>query len=62
MLRIRVCAALMDGFLSLNSLEKGPFFGRFTIDMGWFSRTWPKMGRFPSKFIIKVGMTVSFGN
>ena len=65
MLRIRVCAAHRGGFLGRNSLDKGPFFGRFSINMGGLSRNWQKiakMGSFPQKFIIKVGMTASFGN
>ena len=65
MLRIGLCAAHMGGFLSRNSLNKGPFFGRFSINMGGLSRNWrkmAKMGRFPPKFIIEVGMKASFGN
>ena len=65
MLRVRVCAAHMDGFVGRNSLSRGPFFGRFFINMGGLSRNWRKIakkGRFPPKFIIKVGMTASFGN
>ena len=53
------------GFWAQNSLDKGPFFGRFSIKMGGFSRNWRKivkMGGFPPKFIIKVGMTANFGN
>ena len=53
------------GFRVQNSLNKGPFFGRFSINMGGLSRNWrkiAKMGRFPPKFIIKLGMTASFGN
>ena len=38
MLRVRVCAAHMGWFLGQNSLKKGPFFGRFFIDMGGLSR------------------------
>ena len=33
MLRVRVCAAHKGGFLGQNSLNKGPFFGRFFINM-----------------------------
>ena len=40
MLRVQVCAAHMDGFLVQNSLNKGPFFGRFSLNMGGFSRNW----------------------
>ena len=53
------------GFWAQNSLNKGPFFGRFSINMGGFSRNWQKlskMGSFPLKFIIKVGMTAAVGN
>ena len=52
------------GFWAQNSLDKGPFFGRFSINMGGSSRNWQKIvnGWFPPKFIIKVGMTASFGN
>ena len=53
------------GFWAQNSLNKGPFFGRFSINMGGFSRNWQKlskMGSFPPKFIIKVGMTATVGN
>ena len=52
------------GFWVQNSLNKGPFFERFSL----FSRNWQKlsklskMGSFPPKFIIKVGMTATVGN
>ena len=48
-----------------NSRNKGPFFGRFSINLGVLSRNLrkiPKNGSFPPKFIIKVGMTASLGN
>ena len=51
--------------LCQNSLNKGPIFGRFSINMGGLSRNWrkiAKIGGFPPKLITKVGMTVSFGN
>ena len=38
MLRVWVCAAHMGGFLGQNSLNKGSFFGRFSINMGGPSR------------------------
>ena len=38
MLRVRVCAAHMGGFFAPNSLNKGPFFGRFPINKGGLSR------------------------
>ena len=37
MLRVRVCAAHMGGVLGQNSLNKGPFCGRFFINMGGLS-------------------------
>ena len=49
------------GFWAPNSLDKLPFFGRFSINKGGLSRNWQKMGGFPPKFIIKVGMTANFG-
>ena len=52
-------------FWAPNSLNKGPFFGRFSLNKGGSSRNWreiAKMTNFPPKFIIKVGMTASFGN
>ena len=48
------------GFWAQNSLNEGPFIRRFSINMGGSSRHWQKlskMGSFPPKFIIKVGMT-----
>ena len=65
MLRVQACAAHMGGFLGRNSLDKGPLFSRFSINMFGLSRNWrkmAKMGRFPPKFMIRVGMTASFGN
>ena len=40
MLRVRVYAAHMGGFLGPNSLNKGPFFDRFSLKMGGFPRNW----------------------
>ena len=67
MLRVRVCTAhMMGGFLGstypypYNYLNKEPFFGRFSLNMGALSRNCrrvSKMGGFPPKFIIRVGMT-----
>ena len=51
--------------LGLKFSKKGPLFGKFSLNMGWFSRNWQKiakMGSFPPKFIIKVGMTATVGN
>ena len=50
MLRVWVCAAHMDGFLGQNSLDKGPFFGRFSINMGGISRNLRKMAKNKSFF------------
>ena len=53
------------GFLGPKSSNKGPFFGKFSLNMGGFSRNWQrivKMGSFPPKFIIKVVMTATVGN
>ena len=65
MLRSRVCAAHMGVFLGPKSIKKGPFFRRFSLNMGRFSISWKKlsnMGSFPPKFIVKVGITVTVGN
>ena len=48
-----------------RSLNKGPFFGRFSLNMGGFpeiGKNVQKMGSFPPKFIIKVNMTATVGN
>ena len=45
MLMVRVCAAHMDGFLGRNSLNMGPFFGRFSIYMGGLSRNRRKIAK-----------------
>ena len=45
MLRVRVCAAHMGGFLSRNCLDKGPFFGRFSMNMGGLSKNWQKIAK-----------------
>ena len=37
-LRVRVCAADMDEFLGQNSLNNGPFYGNFSVNMGGLSR------------------------
>ena len=33
------------GFWAPNSLNKGPFFGRFSINKGGLSRNWRKMAK-----------------
>ena len=49
-LRVRVCAAHMGGFLGQNSLDKGPFCGRFSINMGGLPRNWRKIAKDGSFF------------
>ena len=46
------------GFWVQNSPNKGPFFGRFSLNIGGFIQKLAKN----SKFIIKVGMTATVGN
>ena len=58
MLRVRVCAPNMGGFSGQNSLNTGPFFGRFVINMGGLSRNWRKItknGSFCTKIQHKSG-------
>ena len=65
MLRVRVCAAHMGKFLGPKLSKQGSLFRQISINKGGLSRNWrkiAKMGGFPPKFIIKVGMTASFGN
>ena len=53
------------GFWVQNSLNKGPFFDKFSLKMPGLSRNWQKIvknGYFPPKFVIKVGMTATVGN
>ena len=45
--------------------KQGSHFQQILINMSGFSRNWQKIaknGPFSPKFIIKVGMTASFGN
>ena len=61
--RVRVCADLMAGFLGRNSLNKGPFFGIFSIYMGGLSRNWRKIannGPFSTKIHHKCGYESKF--
>ena len=63
MLRLQVCAAHMGGFLGQDSLNKGPFFGRFSINMGGLSRNWQKIaknGSFSAKIHHKSGCDRNF--
>ena len=53
MLTVRVCAAHMGGLLGPKFSKQGPFSGRFSLNMGGFSRNWQKlskMGSFTPKF------------
>ena len=54
------------GFWVQNSLNRGPFFGRFSLNLGGFSRNWQKIVKkidgFPPKFIIKEGITATANN
>ena len=60
------------GFWVQNYLNKGPFFGRLSLDMGGFPEVGKKLAKncqkllkmdnFPPKVIIKVGMTATEGN
>ena len=63
MLRVRVCDAHMGGFFGQNSLNKGPFFGRFFIHMGGLSRNWRKIAKnesFSTKIHHKSGYDSKF--
>ena len=58
MLRVWVCTPYMDGLLAQISLSKGPFFGRFSLNMGGLSRhcrKLSKLGLLPPKYIIIKG-------
>ena len=53
------------GFWVQNSLNKGPIFDQFYLNMDGFSRNRQKIikkGNFPPKLIIKVGITATVGN
>ena len=63
MLTVRVCAAHMGGFWARNSLNKGPFFGRFPVNIGGLSRNWRKIdkdGWFSAKIYHKSGYDSKF--
>ena len=65
MLRVRVCAAHMGGFLGPKFSRQGSFFGRFSINMGGFSRNWRKIvknGWFSAKIHHKSGYDSKVGN
>ena len=55
MLRVRVCAAHISGFLGPKLSKKGPFLGKIGKELS-------KMGSFLPKFIVKVGMTATVCN
>ena len=56
---VRDVPPIWVGFWVHNSLNRGPFFGRASLNMGGFSRKWQNIikNRLP-KFIIKVGLFV----
>ena len=66
MLRVRVCAAHMNGLLGSEFPKQGSFFGRFSFEHGWalvkFARKKLEISSFPRKLTRKVGMKASFGN
>ena len=65
MLRVRVCAAHMGGFLGSKFSKQGSLSRQISVNIGGFSRNGQKlskMGSFQSKFIIKEGLTATFGN
>ena len=65
MLRVRVYATHMGGFFGPKSSKQGSLFARFSLNMGGFpeiGKRLSKMGSFPPKFIIKVGMTATVRN
>ena len=43
MLRVQVCATHMGGFLGPKFSKQGSLFGRISLNMGGFSRNWPKI-------------------
>ena len=57
MLRVRVCAAHVGGFLGPKFSKQGSIFGRFSINMGGLSRNWRKIayGPFSAKIHHKSG-------
>ena len=62
MLRVRVCATHMGGFLGQNSFNKGPF-QQISINMGGLFRNWrelAKNGSFSTKIHHKIGYDSKF--
>ena len=66
MFRVRVCAAHMGRFLGTKFSKQGSLFRQIFHKKGWviqkLAKKIAKMGGFPPKFFIKVGMTATFGN
>ena len=70
MLRVRVCAAHVGGFVGPKFSKQGSFFRQIFLKWVWFREIGNKFSKissnifcsFPPKFIIKVGMTAPFGN
>ena len=63
MLRVRVCAAHMGGFLGPKFSKQGSLFGRFAINMDGLSRNWRKIaknGPFSAKIHHKSGYESKF--
>ena len=63
MLRVRVCAAHMGGFLGPKFSKQGSLFGRFSIKEGGLSRNWRKIaknGWFSAKIHHKSGYDGNF--
>ena len=66
MFRVWVCAAHMGGFLGPKYSRQGSLFRQIFLKQGWvvqkLAKNSKKVGGFPPKVMIKVGMTASFGN
>ena len=65
MLRARVSAAHMGGYLGPKFSEQGSLFRQIFLKHGLLSRNWKKLskvGSFPPTFIIIVGMTATVCN
>ena len=59
MLRVRVSAAHIGGFLDPKFSKQGSLYRQILLKHGWFFQKFSKMGSFPPKFMINVGMTVA---
>ena len=63
MLRVRVYAAHLGGFLGPKFSEQGSLFGSFSINMGGLSRNWRKIaknGPFSAQIYHKSGYESKF--